>query len=85
MWSKAFWADLAERSIRAAVWALLGTFGASATGTLTGVDWPGALNAAGFALVFAALAALVGAKTGAKDSASFLPAKLDPPKRKAKK
>lgn len=85
MWTRQFWADLLERSIRATVWSLLATFGANATGTLSGVDWAGALNVAGFAFVLASLASLVGAKTGAKDSASFLPAKLDPPKPKRKR
>lgn len=84
MWTKQFWADLLERSVRASVWSLLATLGANATGTLTGVDWAGTLNVAGFAFVLATLASLVGAKAGAKDSASFLPKSLDPPKPKRK-
>lgn len=82
MWSKKFFADLAERSVKAAAWALLGTLGAGATGTLTGVDWLSALNVAGYTLVIAVLANLVGTKVvglGADNSASFLPEKADPP------
>ena len=82
MWSKKFFADLAERSVKAAAWALLGTLGAGATGTLTGVDWLSALNVAGYTLVIAVLANLVGTKVvglGADNSASFLPEKDDPP------
>ena len=82
MWSKKFFADLAERSLKAAAWALLGTLGAGATGTLTGVDWLSALNVAGYTLVIAVLANLVGTKVvglGADNSASFLPEKDDPP------
>lgn len=82
MWTRQFWADLLERSVRATVWSLLATLGAGATGTLTGVDWAGALNVAGFAFALATLAGLAGSRAGAKDSASFLPASLDPPKRK---
>jgi hypothetical protein len=82
MWSRKFWLDLAERSLKAGAWALLGTLGAGATGTLTGVDWLGALNVAGYALVIAVLANLLGTKVvglGASNSASFLPEKNDPP------
>lgn len=83
MWSRKFWADLAERSVKAALWALLGTLGADATGTLTGVDWIGALNVAGYALVIAVVANVLGTKVaglGAENSASFLPEKIDPPR-----
>src|SRR4051794_16682592 len=82
MWSRKFWADLAERSIKAALWALLGTLGADATGTLTGVDWLGALNVAGYALAIAVIANILGTKVaglGAENSASFLPETIDPP------
>lgn len=82
MWSRKFWADLAERSIKAALWALFGTLGANATGTLTGVDWRGALNVAGYALVIAVIANILGTKVaglGASNSASFLPESIDPP------
>lgn len=81
MWSKKFLADLMERSIKAALWALLGTLGADATGTLTGVDWPGALNVAGYAFAIAVIANVLGTKAGigAPNSASFLPETVDPP------
>lgn len=82
MWTRKFWADLAERSVKAALWALLGTLGADATGTLSGVDWLGALNVAGYALVIAVIANILGTKVaglGAENSASFLPETIDPP------
>lgn len=85
MWSRQFWADLVERSVKAAIWSVLGTLGANATGTLTGVDWLSVLNVAGYTLVIAGLANLVGTKVvglGANDSASFLPESLDPSKRR---
>jgi hypothetical protein len=80
MWTKKFWLDVLERSVKAAGWSVAGTLGAGATGTLTGVDWPGVLNVAGFVFVAAALGALlVGGRVGAENSASWLPEKSDPP------
>lgn len=79
MWTRKFWADLAERSVRAAIWAALGTLGANATGTLTGIDWLGVANIAGYAFVLAALASVVGGRIGADNSGSFLPETVDPP------
>lgn len=81
MWSRKFWLDLLERSTKAAGWSVFGTLGAGAAGTLTGVDWLGVLNVAGFVLVVAALGNFLGARAGlgAPNSASFLPEQTDPP------
>lgn len=84
MWSKQFWADLAERAVKAAVWAAGAVILADKTGTLTGVDWLALLNVAGYALVASIVVNFAAAKAGvgAKDSASLLPASLDPPKKR---
>jgi hypothetical protein len=80
MWSKKFWLDLLERSIKAALWSVAATIGADATGTISGVDWLAVLNVAGYAFLAATLAGvLIGGQIGARNSASFLPESQDPP------
>ena len=85
MFTKAFFSDLLERAIRAAAWAALALFGAGQSGVVTSVDWAAVGTVAAYAAVASALASLAGTQMGAKDSGSFLPAKLDPPKRKPRK
>lgn len=80
MWTKKFWLDLLERSIKAAGWSCLAVIGADQTGTISGVDWLGVLNVAGYALVVATVGGLlIGSRVGAENSASWLPEKADPP------
>lgn len=80
MWTRKFWADLLERAVKAAGWSLLATLGADATGTISGVDWVGAVNVAAYAFAIAVLGGLVvGSQVGAGNSASWLPETEDPP------
>lgn len=65
-----WWADSAERSIRAAASAALGTFGAGQLGLLD-VDWGLAGSIAGMAAVVSWLTSVVAGGTGDRETAGF--------------
>lgn len=79
--TRRFWADTFERAIRAACWAVVGGQGASATpGIDLSVPLRGQVLAAGYAFLACVLFSVaVGGRMGAPDSASTLPATVDPP------
>ena len=78
LFSKAFWADTAERMVSTFAQAALA---ALPVGYLPGasIPWWAALAAGGFAALLCLLKCLAALKVGAPDSASLLPADVDPP------
>lgn len=85
MFTKAFWADLIERAVRAAAWADLALLGADQTGAIHGpISWSAVGQVAGYAALASTLVSLAGSRLGAKDSGSLLPADVDPPQPAAK-
>jgi hypothetical protein len=78
MTTKAFWLDLLERVVSTFAQA---TTAALPAGLIPGVSvpWWAAFATGGFAALLCALKCLAATYTGADDSASLLPAEVDPP------
>lgn len=82
IFSRVFWLDAFERAIRAGAWTLLGLLGADATVIDRTLSWSDRLTTTGYAVLLSLLASLssnVISPASAKDSASLLPADVDPP------
>lgn len=74
MYTRQFWLDTLERTLRTFVQA------GAASLVVTGLDdWAAALKIALGAGVLAVATSLGASRTGASDSASLLPANVDPP------
>lgn len=71
MFSRRFWLDTAERSVRAFVAALVAALGTGAAG-IVGMPWVSALNLAAGAAALSFLGCLVTSGVGPSDSASVL-------------
>lgn len=85
LFSKVFWADALERAIRAGAWCLLGLLGADATVIDRALNWADMLTTAGYAALLSLLASVASNTlnpASASDSASLLPASVDPPQDK---
>lgn len=63
MFTTAFWKGAAERAVRTFAQVLLAVFGTEATGLLD-TDWPGALSAAGMAVVVSLLMSIAASGVG---------------------
>lgn len=76
MRSREFWTAAAERAVRTFAQALAAVLTAGATGLL-GVDWVGALSAAGMAALLSLLMSIAASGTG-QPGPSFGPEELKP-------
>lgn len=75
MWSKRFWLELLERSLRAAAGSLVGLWVTGTGFSLFAIDWKASLGVAGGAAVFSVAASLLGSQVGDKDTPALLPAR----------
>ena len=71
MWSKQFWKDTAERTIRTFAQALLALIGTNVV-AITTLDWPQMLLAAATAAVITVLTCVVATGVGVKGDPSFI-------------
>lgn len=73
-WTLAFWQDAAERAVRAAAGAALGTIGADGLG-LRAAGWEALGTTAGLAALASIFVSLVGSRVGDLGTASLLSAR----------
>ncbi|MBM9467277.1 holin [Nakamurella leprariae] len=79
IFTRVFWKDAVERSLRTGAQNIAATWSAAGVGSLIGVDWKAAASIAGFGILYSLVTSVAAGALTNTEGASLVVEAVDPP------